>query len=692
MSQPVKLLQKGMWSLSLGLAIAPVLLPMTALAQAVDSAAPPPPTLRLLVNSNQDAIAPDDALTLREALSLLDGSLSLDALTPAEQAQVSTSEGSRVEFDLPPEQTTIQLAAALPTLVTPGLVIDGTTQPGYDPTGSATAEIAIPIPLVSLTPVPDADVFRGFAITASDVTIRGLSLYGFTSRHGATASTPPADIFISHSNLPPVRTQAVSERALEGDRQLPPQNVVIEQNWLGLPPSQEPLEGDRSAFGVVVFNAIAPIIRQNRIENHDGSAIITGIRAEGMQVQSNILVGNGVAGMPDAIRLEGQVNNAAITGNLICASDGSGVYLFKPEGAVQIRENQFRYNSRRFRRAAIYLMGSDHQVLNNDIGYQPGPGVVVAAYPSSHRNTIEGNQFTALEGLSIDLNTQDNVAVQDFQVGDGPNPPRNSPHRRNDTANGAINAPELTVGDRTDTQVTLMGQTDPGSVVSLYRVTETDKSYGALGEFVQTVQPDDSGEFVVQVAITPGNGLSAIATDPRYGTSEPSPTLSFGPAAVPPIGVIPRCTTPPVALEPEPEPEPEPQPIPEILQVPTNVHFALDQSTLSPESQAVLDRIAEVLRQYPSITVELQGHTDPRASAEYNIALSNRRALSVRNYLLQQGIAPERMTIRAFGEELRRTDGSSRLDYARDRRVELVFSDSRGFELQIQEMDLQLEP
>jgi outer membrane protein OmpA-like peptidoglycan-associated protein len=130
------------------------------------------------------------------------------------------------------------------------------------------------------------------------------------------------------------------------------------------------------------------------------------------------------------------------------------------------------------------------------------------------------------------------------------------------------------------------------------------------------------------------------------------------------------------------------------LRVLRNVHFALDKSTISPASAAVLDRIAEVLRSYPFLTVELQGHTDPRASDAYNQALGNRRALAVRNYLLRQGIAPERMTIRSLGETQRRTTGSGVVDYARDRRVEIIFKDTRGLDIifEDQEEDLQIEP
>ncbi len=164
--------------------------------------------------------------------------------------------------------------------------------------------------------------------------------------------------------------------------------MVIENNWLGVPPSVNdtgtpPTPDNRSAFGVSVFNGVGTVIRRNWIASHDGSAIITSVNSEGMKVSENVITGNGVAGMPDAIRLEGNINQSQIAGNLICGNDGSGVYLFKPEGSTQIQNNQIIYNGRRLRRAAVYLMGNGNQVTGNQIRYQAGPGVVVASYPRS---------------------------------------------------------------------------------------------------------------------------------------------------------------------------------------------------------------------------------------------------------------------------------------------------------------------
>jgi outer membrane protein OmpA-like peptidoglycan-associated protein len=60
--------------------------------------------------------------------------------------------------------------------------------------------------------------------------------------------------------------------------------------------------------------------------------------------------------------------------------------------------------------------------------------------------------------------------------------------------------------------------------------------------------------------------------------------------------------------------------------------------------------------------------------------------------LIKKGIDPARMTIRTFGERQRKTAGNTRLDYARDRRTEIIYKDIRDIEVIVQEEDLQIEP
>jgi outer membrane protein OmpA-like peptidoglycan-associated protein len=693
------------------------------------------PAYRVIVNSGLDApVQADEVLTLREAILVVNGSLPLDQLSATERSQVTPLEGpvsSQIEFNLPSDQTTIALQDALPPLERPGTVLDASTQPGYQATRSAINEMAIPVPIVAITPAAGKEIFRGLTITAEGVLIRGLSLYGFTSTHDLTASTPPADIFIAHRLPPPDISQQPTPANFApfypDDR--PATTVTLENNWLGMPPiaasepvspsgSLYPIPPVRSAFGVYVFNGKNVDIRRNWIAHHDGSAIITAVNAEQLRVSENVLTSNGLAGMPDAIRLEGNIDQTQITGNLVCGNDGSGVYLFKPEGAAQITNNQITYNGRRFRRAAVYLMGNGHRVTENQVAHQAGPGVVVAAYPPSRRNQIVTNRFSDLEGLSIDLVTEQGSAgtgVIDYQRGDGANPLRNTNNRRIYTGNAAINAPQFisqtffalssTEAASTSTPllaegvqaaaVQIFGQADPGSEIEFYRVTGAS-DYGALAEPIATTEADQAGKFNATLNnLRMGERISAIATQPDTGTSEPAvpaqirsteATQPETPTAKPPSS-LPTCVTP---FQQPPQAEVPPL-TPIRLTVPSKIHFALDQATISATTAPILDQIAEVLRTHPTILVDIEGHTDPRASDAYNLELGLRRARAARDYLLRQGIANERMTIRSFGEGRLLTPGRDRLDYARDRRVEFTFRDARDIEVIVQEADLQIE-
>ena len=481
------------------------------------------PNYRVIVNSNQDGIVqPDQNLTLREAIEIVNGTLPLTQLSEEEKSQIfplNQDTPSQINFNLPSTNTTIRLVTLLPPLASPGLVVDGTTQPGYNPMVFTKEEIPIPTPIVEITSAQEVEVLRGLTIVADGVTIRGLSLYGFTGKFNTTATIPPGDIFIdTNTSYQENREQQTEIPYSPFPKTHSPKNIVIEDNWIGVP-SENPASEKTSGFGVSVFNSQGTAIRRNWIANHNGSGVITSVAAQNLQVEHNVISNNGNGGMPDAIRLEGNIDNSQISSNLIEDNGGSAVFLFKPEGAVMIENNQIKNNGTRFRRAAIYLMGKDHQVINNQISQQPGSGVVVAAYPQSDRNIIQNNRFSGLAGLSIDLISRDNTDTRDYQVGDGINPPRNSNQRRRDTGNGGINAPQFLSTDFPilNGKINIDGIADPGSQIDIYRVTgETD-----LSEQIATVTTDKKGKFSLSLSnLQPGERISAIATDPNYGTSE----------------------------------------------------------------------------------------------------------------------------------------------------------------------------
>lgn len=81
------------------------------------------------------------------------------------------------------------------------------------------------------------------------------------------------------------------------------------------------------------------------------------------------------------------------------------------------------------------------------------------------------------------------------------------------------------------------------------------------------------------------------------------------------------------------------------------VFFGLDKYTLSPEGQATLRNQAGWLQRYGNRSLIIEGHADERGTREYNLALGERRATSVRDFLAAQGVAPQRLRVVSYGKE-----------------------------------------
>lgn len=90
-------------------------------------------------------------------------------------------------------------------------------------------------------------------------------------------------------------------------------------------------------------------------------------------------------------------------------------------------------------------------------------------------------------------------------------------------------------------------------------------------------------------------------------------------------------------------------------QVVENIFYDFDRATLRPESKTALDEMAQMLRDNPTVTIEMGSHTDRVGSDEYNLALSDRRAKSVVDYLVAAGIGADRLTWKGYGETVPKT-------------------------------------
>ncbi len=134
---------------------------------------------------------------------------------------------------------------------------------------------------------------------------------------------------------------------------------------------------------------------------------------------------------------------------------------------------------------------------------------------------------------------------------------------------------------------------------------------------------------------------------------------------------IPELPPPPPMATPTPEPIPEPTPQVRRRIVLRGVNFAFDSSEIRPESRPVLDEAVQQLGAYPDVALTVIGHTDALGTEEYNSALSIRRAEAVFRYLVNGGIAPERVTVEGMGESSPVASNDSEDGRAQNRRVEL---------------------
>ena len=105
------------------------------------------------------------------------------------------------------------------------------------------------------------------------------------------------------------------------------------------------------------------------------------------------------------------------------------------------------------------------------------------------------------------------------------------------------------------------------------------------------------------------------------------------------------------------------------------IYFEYDSAKLSDESLAILAEHGDFIAANSEVEVRLEGHTDERGSREYNIALGDRRAQSVRRVLLFQGAAVDQIDTVSYGEEQPVADayGHDEAAWARNRRVELIY-------------------
>jgi len=153
----------------------------------------------------------------------------------------------------------------------------------------------------------------------------------------------------------------------------------------------------------------------------------------------------------------------------------------------------------------------------------------------------------------------------------------------------------------------------------------------------------------------------------------------------------PPTTTQPERLPEPPQPVVEPVPVPPepLLEEDLNARdldtlnrdspllpafFAFDSQEIDDAARATLDANADLLRRYPNWVVTIEGHCDERGTAEYNLALGERRALSARAYLIQVGVSGDRLRTVSYGKEFPFDPGHDEVAWAKNRRAHFVIT------------------
>ena len=101
------------------------------------------------------------------------------------------------------------------------------------------------------------------------------------------------------------------------------------------------------------------------------------------------------------------------------------------------------------------------------------------------------------------------------------------------------------------------------------------------------------------------------------------------------------------------------------------VFFEFDSYNFTSKSIQTLKSVVSVMNANIELKIILAGHADERGTREYNLALGQRRAESVRNYFLLNGITPSRISVKSYGEERPLASGNDEVSYAKNRRVEI---------------------
>jgi peptidoglycan-associated lipoprotein len=179
---------------------------------------------------------------------------------------------------------------------------------------------------------------------------------------------------------------------------------------------------------------------------------------------------------------------------------------------------------------------------------------------------------------------------------------------------------------------------------------------------------------LLYVAIVLVLGTSACAKRPamtQASAPPPTPPAVVAPTPAPPAAPAPAAAAPAPA-PPAPAPaRPAPAEFRPAADLP-DVYFDFDKSAIRPDAARVLRVSADWLAKHADQAVLIEGHCDERGTAEYNLALGDRRARAARDFLVANGVAAGRITLISYGEDRPQCTDRNEACWSRNRRAHFV--------------------
>jgi peptidoglycan-associated lipoprotein len=174
-------------------------------------------------------------------------------------------------------------------------------------------------------------------------------------------------------------------------------------------------------------------------------------------------------------------------------------------------------------------------------------------------------------------------------------------------------------------------------------------------------------------------GISACGgKKPPVARPLPPPATQNDPGGASKVPSPPEPVVEPTGVPPEPKME-DPLKVSDIDKINQNspfqpVFFAYDSSEIDEVGQQVLNGNAAILKKYPEWVITIEGHADERGTAEYNLALGNRRAAAARTYLISLGIPADRLRTVSYGKEFPFDPTHTESAWSKNRRAHFVLT------------------